>query len=136
MSIKFTLLAALVFFIMTEVNTCQSSQTAQGNFTVIGTQETGSSDFNPPPSPYIVTISDKTFSVPFEANTCSGHIKFKSNNRVAMSDISCTEACCDSDYANRLKQLMSQFNTYEQESESNILLKGPGGNVRLERIAE
>jgi len=134
MGIKAGLLALLGFFVVTELNTCQAGHAAEGNFTVIGSKIDGATSFTPPPSPYTVNIQDKAYTTSFEVNTCGGEITFKSGNRVTVSNTSCTEACCDSEYANQLKSLMDQFTTYSEVDDTDIILDGPEGSVWLRHV--
>jgi len=64
---------------------------------------------------YILAFdAQKNFSFKMDINNCGGTIEFKrGGNNISFSSAACTEACCDSDFAQKSLDLLLNVNKYE-----------------------
>ena len=67
--------------------------------------QTASSDL------YITFNKNKSVELSLEINRCGGNFSLDEKT-ITISNFSCTEACCDSEFSMELLDLLSQINTY------------------------
>ena len=66
---------------------------------------------NPASKIYVEFKENKTYKVELEINACSGTFS-KEDKKLILSELACTEACCDSDLSTKLLPLMSKVGDY------------------------
>ena len=66
------------------------------------------------------------FTIHWDVNICGGKVQFKRNDEIQFSEMYCTEACCDSDFADKASALLMEVDTYSL-SGSNLILEGRDG---------
>ncbi|MFN3529860.1 MAG: META domain-containing protein [Bacteroidia bacterium] len=68
----------------------------------------------------------RNFNLQLTVNTCGGKVEFKPNNVVLFNDIGCTEACCDSEFAGMVLEVLKNVNRY-QFNEEFLNMSGNNG---------
>lgn len=66
------------------------------------------------------------FSLQLDVNTCGGEADFRINSGIRLDGVYCTEACCDSEFAAQLLQMLPKVKQYAW-NEEQLILKGDGG---------
>jgi heat shock protein HslJ len=69
-------------------------------------------------SPIIEFKRDSSFSLKLDVNNCFGSFEIKDGNKIVISQVGCTEMCCDSDFSNKLAVMLSQVTTYSFDNET------------------
>lgn len=84
-------------------------------------------DFTTPTSQYyFIPENRNSFKLLLDINTCSGKVNFRSKT-VAFSDgITCTEACCDSDFAIALINNLVKTKYWEINGQKLVLSNDKG----------
>ena len=68
---------------------------------------------------------DEDISVQFETNSCgSDYVVNLEENQISFPGLGCTEACCDSEMAETIKDLLSRVGNYEIVAPDLILRSG------------
>lgn len=75
----------------------------------------------------------RNFSIQLTVNRCSGKVEFKPNNVVLFNDIGCTEACCDSEFAAAVLEVLRNVNRYQFNEEFLIMSGNNGEEISLIR---
>ncbi|MBA7571827.1 hypothetical protein ES708_13596 [subsurface metagenome] len=70
-------------------------------------------------------INDTTFTFNLDVNSCGGQYKIISKGSIELGDTYCTEICCDSDFAEDLRQLIPQMTRYYGKG-NELIFKGQG----------
>jgi heat shock protein HslJ len=79
------------------------------------------------PGDYTLEFPERNqFSLRLDVNTCGGAADFRINSGIRFDGIYCTEACCDSEFAAQLLQLLPKVKQYEW-SDEQLVLKGENG---------
>lgn len=81
------------------------------------------------PASYTMTFKNKNFHLALDVNTCGGDYSLGSGNKIKFSALYCTEACCDSDFAMKITQLIPLMKEYTINGDQ-LLLSGQG-KIRL-----
>lgn len=84
---------------------------------------------------YVLSFADRrTFSFRLDANTCGGSVTFKPNNVVIFTQSpTCTEACCDSPFAQGALEAIKQVNRFELLNEQLVLTGNNGLRIELSK---
>lgn len=84
---------------------------------------------------YILKFGDDTgFSIFLDVNGCGGSYSVSANGDLVISQLYCTEVCCDSDYALNLIQLLPKMNSFYGLGDE-LVLEGEG-KIILKRSIE
>lgn len=85
------------------------------------------------PTPYpIMFLYDSTFSVRLDVNICEGKYSLEDKNNIKINTILCTEICCDSDFADTLKYVFSNIQSYKIIGDKLELI-APNRIINLEK---
>jgi len=87
-------------------------------------------------SPFITFNSDGTYDVELDVNACSGDYLTGSNDSLSISDIACTEICCDSYFSEKFVDMLSQVSAYNISDDELWLIVTGWGWVVLNRVSE
>ena len=77
-------------------------------------------------------INDTTFTFNLDVNSCGGQYEIINIGSIELGDTYCTDICCDSDFAEDLRQLIPQMTRY-YEKDNQLIFKGQG-EIILERF--
>lgn len=87
-----------------------------------------------PMNTYILSFKNKrNYSIELDVNSCSGKVHFKSNNKIEFEWPSCTKVCCDSDFAEKMMDVLGNVNKYDVSDEALILSGENGKIINLKR---
>ena len=89
-------------------------------------------DFNPT----IEFKSDRTADVQLDVNACFGDFELQGENVIQISEMGCTEACCDSDFSQKFIEMLPQVNSYEIEDNTLKLHVSMWGWIELNRTSD
>lgn len=91
-------------------------------------------DFMTPTSNYnFVLENNNQFSLQLDINRCGGNIYFKTKSVEFKNGIACTEACCDSEFANALVANLSKSKKWTIISNQLILTNDTGLIIVFEK---
>ena len=83
-------------------------------------------------NPIIEFKHDGSFKLRLDVNGCFGSFKVLSENKIEIPAVGCTEMCCDSDYSQKIAQMLSKVTSYELDGRT-MKLNVPGwGSLNLE----
>jgi hypothetical protein len=54
-----------------------------------------------------------SYSLKLDINSCGGNFSTGKNNQFEMETVACTEACCDSKFAEKVATMLSRVTSYE-----------------------
>lgn len=54
-----------------------------------------------------------SYSLKLDINSCGGNFSVGKNNQLEIGSTACTEACCDSKFAEKVAAMLSRVTTYE-----------------------
>ncbi len=77
-------------------------------------------------------INDTTFTFNLDVNSCGGQYKIISKGNIELGVTYCTEICCDTDFAEDLRQLIPQMTRYYGKGDE-LIFKGQG-EIILEKF--
>ena len=83
-------------------------------------------------NPIIEFKHEGNFKLRLDANGCFGSLKVSSENKIEISSISCTEICCDSDYSQKIAQMLSRVASYKIDGKTMKLNIPDWGWLNLE----
>ena len=69
--------------------------------------------------------SDTTFILNLDINTCFNQYEIIKSGNIEIKSMSCTEACCDSEFANDLMLLLPNMTNFNTEG-NELLFRGNG----------
>lgn len=73
-----------------------------------------------PDVPVLITFEqNETYQLNLDVNSCSGGFILADDGNIEISIPGCTKMCCDSDFSNKVAQMLPQVTTYSIEG--NIL---------------
>jgi hypothetical protein len=79
-----------------------------------------------PPGDYIFEfINDTTFTFNLDINTCGGEYKIINNGNIELDAPYCTMACCDSEFAFQLVQVIPTISKF-YGIDNKLVFKGQG----------
>ena len=86
-----------------------------------------------PPKTYVLTFSEKGFSLTLDVNTCSGSLKLcEADQDLDFISGGCTYACCDSDFAQKMINFMfEEVASFELTNQELILLDQSGVDKKV-----
>ncbi|MEO0341236.1 MAG: hypothetical protein AAF242_18740 [Bacteroidota bacterium] len=68
---------------------------------------------------------ENTYGLQLDVNLCGGDINLQQRTlQIDFLNALCTEACCDSDYAVRLREFLIEADSYELSTQDLIIVKG------------
>lgn len=105
----------------------ESDGTILGRWKVISMNERIKQTSVNAPATYVVDVTtDTTYRVELDINTCGGTYRLDANGTIEMEEqVFCTRACCDSDYAIKLIEVMGKSTSYSC-TEKELRLLGEG----------
>ncbi len=77
--------------------------------------------------------TDGTLSLNLDVNQCFGAYSTPGPGRIGISSLGCTEACCDSAFAERLASILTKVTAFEFQG-NKLTLSGPDGKVEARRV--
>jgi len=87
-------------------------------------------------SPVLEFKYDGTFSLKLDVNSCSGDFAISEKNTVSISEVGCTEACCDSHFSEKVVIMLPGVTSYDFD-DNTLRLNVPGwGWINLVRISD
>jgi len=84
----------------------------------------------PSTTAYVVSFSDKSYSLSLDENKCNGGFVTPQYGTINISSLGCTKVCCDSDFGQNLSNLFIQVTSYSINGD--MLYLNPG-NIVLRR---
>lgn len=86
-----------------------------------------------PSKNYILKLEpNQSASLRLDVNNCSGFYRAEQSGRIRFSQLGCTEACCDSEVAERWVQMLVGANAYDLQG-CMLTIAGGIGMVELKR---
>ena len=84
------------------------------------------------PNSYVLSFSNgRDYSINLDANSMSGKVVFKLNNKIEFTSGAITEICCDSEFAEKLILLLFEINKYELNDNILTLIGSNGISIIL-----
>ncbi len=126
------LLSSISYFFFTGCAKDVSIDSIVGKWEVISVYK-GKAYDNKSNNTYILDFKDdKNVSIKLDVNACSSEYSANCDDCINISLFRCTEACCDSDYAIKLIEVISESTKYEIKSD--ILTLRNTGEIKLKRV--
>lgn len=75
---------------------------------------------------------DGTYSLKLDINSCGGNFTSGENGKIEIESPTCTEACCDSKFSEKLATMLSKVTTYEIEGSALKLHIPQWGYIKCE----
>ncbi|MCH8545328.1 MAG: META domain-containing protein [Cryomorphaceae bacterium] len=95
-----------------------------GEWEVLQIKKSDNSNWEDAPEAYLMTFTDKDeMNVRLEVNTCGSTYNACTCGNLNIDVLACTEACCDSEFAQTLIESLSNVESYEIDGDA-LLLKG------------
>lgn len=132
---KTTLYLLIAGFFLPGCSPSDGVQTLPGEWRVLAIQPTGELPQDAPAEYVIHFKSDGTLHLRLDVNQCFGNYTSNKPGRISISSLGCTEACCDSAFAQRMAQMLNQVTAFEIQG-TMLVLDGPEGKVAARRVAE
>ena len=93
---------------------------------VVKIKSATASSFSKTQEIYILSFtSDTRYSINLDVNDCSGEYQIPSKGNIIIGYASCSEACCDTDFAEDLIRLLPKMTSYYGKGEK-LFLEGEG----------
>ncbi len=128
----FFLLSSIIYFFFTGCAKDVSIDSIVGKWEVISVYK-GKVYDNKTNNTYILNFKDdKKVSIKLDVNTCVSEYTTSCDNCINISPIKCTEACCDSDFAIKLIEVIGESKKYDINSD--ILTLRNIGEIKLKRV--
>lgn len=116
----------IIFFSCEEENINTEIDITLNDWKVVKIKKQGELSYLYPSETYIFDfINDTIFTFNLDVNSCGGEYEIINAGNIELGDTYCTEICCDSDYAEDLRQLIPKMNTYYGKGDQ-LILKGQG----------
>jgi len=122
------------FWLFTGISSCSKDEKAMlnGDWTVEKIRVHTDSTWRFPSNSYVLTLSEnKSYSIHLDINTCGGSAKFEHNQQVVFQTGACTKACCDSEFALKLMNILHTCTTYDNSDLRLQLKTNVGGQIFL-----
>lgn len=75
-----------------------------------------------------------SYHLKLDINSCGGNFATGKNNQIEMETAACTEACCDSKFAEKVAAMLSWVNSYEFSGKTLKLNVPQWGYIELELV--
>ena len=75
-----------------------------------------------------------SYHLKLDINSCGGNFATGKNNQIEMETAACTEACCDSKFAEKVAAMLSRVNSYEISGKTLKLNVPQWGYIELELV--
>jgi heat shock protein HslJ len=86
-------------------------------------------------TPILLTFKkDGTYSLKLDINNCGGSFTSGKNNQLEFDFAACTEACCDSQFSQKLATMLPEVTTYTIEGRELKLNVPQWGYIELELV--
>jgi heat shock protein HslJ len=72
----------------------------------------GDAQINAPAAYILHFYQDNSFGIQLDINSCGGEYTESKKNRISFDYINCTEACCDSQFAQDIVEILLVSNSY------------------------
>ena len=90
-------------------------------------------DWEVAPEPYVMTFSeDNSMSLSLDVNTCGSTYSHCTCGSLSIDQLACTEACCDSDFAAGILQLLPHIERHDIKGD--VLQMNGSGSIKLKRL--
>ena len=85
-----------------------------------------------PNTSYFLEFPDvENYTVSLDVNDCGGEFTISEKDRILFKFLNCSEACCDSSFANKLTALLQDVTKYEIVNKS-LKLSNEEGDFRID----
>lgn len=78
--------------------------------------------------------SSGTYHLKLDINSCGGNFETGKNNQIEMEPAACTEACCDSKFAEKVAAMLFRVTSYEISGKTLKLNVPQWGYIELELV--
>ena len=86
-------------------------------------------------TPILLTFKkDGTYLLKLDINSCGGTFKTSNGNQIEIEFPACTEACCDSQFSNKLASMLPEVVTYSIEDHTLQLNVPQWGFIEFELV--
>lgn len=86
-----------------------------------------------PEKEYVLELtSEMSYKIVLDVNYCGGKFNKSDSGEIEFTHPACTEACCDSEYAERLMQILREVSRYDVLG-GKLILRGDG-EITLKRL--
>lgn len=121
-------LVALVFV------SCKKDDNAiVGEWEVWQLRASDEADWEDAPESYVMTFSeDNSVSLSLDVNTCGSTYSRCTCGSLSIDQLGCTEACCDSDFAAGIVQLLPHIERHDIQGD--VLQMNGSGSIKLKRL--
>lgn len=75
-----------------------------------------------------------SYSLKLDINSCGGNFSVGKNNQLEIGSTACTEACCDSKFAEKVAAMLSRVTSYEISGKAMKLNIPQWGYIELELV--
>lgn len=75
-----------------------------------------------------------SYHLKLDINSCGGNFATGKSNQIEMETAACTEACCDSKFAEKVAAMLSRVNSYEISGKTLKLNVPQWGYIELELV--
>lgn len=75
-----------------------------------------------------------SYHLKLDINSCGGNFATGKNNQIELETAACTEACCDSKFAEKVAAMLSRVNSYEISGKTLKLNVPQWGYIELELV--
>jgi len=75
-----------------------------------------------------------SYNLKLDINSCGGSFETGKNNQIEMETAACTEACCDSKFAEKVAAMLSRVNSYEISGNTLKLNVPQWGYIELQLV--
>lgn len=108
-------------------------QLLPGEWRVLAIQPAGEPSQDAPAEYIIHFKTDGNLHLRLDVNQCFGNYASNKPGQMAISSLGCTEACCDSAFAERMVQILVKVTAFDLQGDM-LVLDGPDGKLAARRI--
>lgn len=87
-------------------------------------------------NPTVAFLSNGSVELQLDVNGCFGDFEVAGENTIQISEMACTEACCDSPFSEKLVEMLSQVGSYEIDKNTLKLFVSNWGWIEFKRISD
>lgn len=86
--------------------------------------------------PLIEFKNDGTFTLSLDVNSCGGSYVLSGENFIGLSEVACTEICCDSPFSQKFAETLARVTSYSFEGQTLKLNVPEWGWIQLSRFSD
>ncbi len=125
------IVSILSFILALTLSACLTDNTAQllqGDWRVISIEATGQAVENAAADYILQFGEDGNLSLRLDVNNCGGRFNTFNGGNIDIEPMGCTEACCDTPFAQQLAGLLSEMEHFDIQGRT-LTLQGAAGLV-------